>query len=117
MSNLRIFLTGTSIILKMTGCFYSQSFSDGSKVSSQKLGYEKGVCLYEIKFEGFEGGEMLEITSVSGKETISAKIMVDNDHSIYHMPGTLTELSGINRITFTRVSGEYVELLLPWDKQ
>jgi hypothetical protein len=96
---------------------YLQSFSDGAKVLAIKLGYENGACVYEIKFEGFDMSELVKVTSISGKETINANITIDNNSLMYHLPGTLTENSGINRMIYTRNSGEYVELLLPWDKQ
>jgi len=101
----------------MAGYQFMQSFSDGAKISAHKVGYEKGACLYKIEFEGFEVKEFLKITSISGKETINANVIVDSNLCLYHMPGTLSENNGINRMIYTRQSGEYVELLLPWDKQ
>ena len=101
----------------MSGSQYVQCFSDGAKVLAIKLGYENGSCVYEIKFEGFDESEHVKVTSISGKETINASINIDNNSSVYHLPGTLTETNGINRMIYTRNSGEYVELLLPWDKQ
>lgn len=88
--------------------------SPSGTVSVEAELYCFNPAFYVFKFVGFEEDEIIKFTSISGTEKISASFKLSEYPKITNSPGVLNEQGGVGKVTFTRKSGEKVELKLPW---
>jgi hypothetical protein len=71
-------------------------------------------AFYRFFFTGFQENEILNFISISGEEKIEKTFTLTPKNFIVSSPDIIGKLGGVGTVTFTRKSGEKIQLHLPW---
>lgn len=91
---------------------YAKSSIDSAKIEAKLVGISPAN--YSFVLEGFGQGEELLFKSISYDECIEYKLKYDKKTVMKIMPGVINKKGGIDRVSFTRPSGEVLKVELPW---
>lgn len=74
-------------------------------------------AFYQCNFPGFKENEEIRTLSISGRERLKGKFKVSKKMTFITSPDVKGSDRGMSKLTFTRKTGEKIQVNLPWGRE